>query len=142
MYKCTKCQAEWETNYCPACSHTIDHNANESEHNIHLAEPTRSKTPVTIGFKPERYFPSSSIDDIKEKIAVTKHKMRDRIILGVGIASVGLLIIIVSYLIAKDAGGGIYFVTYGLIFAGILTVIRAIYGIVKIGKIEREIRRG
>lgn len=60
-------------------------------------------------------------------------------LIGIVLATGGLLISIGTYEAAKSAGGGTYYILYGPVLAGILLIIKAIIGFEKIGDIEREI---
>lgn len=139
MYTCTNCGEEWETNYCPTCSNTIDHTTSVMEQNHHINKPTRLKSPISIGLKQEVYSQSAAKDSLREKIAAEKVNWRNKMFVGIFMAALGFIITIVSYMTAKSVAGGQFFVWYGIVIAGLIMVVRATIGFAKIRKIERGI---
>ena len=143
MHKCTQCGAEWETNYCPACARTIDRSAIEAERAAHDATVTRQ--PRRVPSAPqvrEARRTDEATSSVHHQIASARNKLVGKLVLGIALATVGLVISIASFEAAESEGGGRYVVTYGLVVAGVLTTINALIGFAKIAKIERTIREG
>ncbi len=140
MYQCNQCGEEQEVNWCPTCSQTIDRCNIEEDQKAQQFENKRKRTKPPKPSPQEQFFSRSLPEDnLSAQIEEAKGKLHRKLILGLCLAGVGLLISIVSFESAKNAGGGQYVVTYGLVLAGVLRIITALIGLAKTGNIEKSI---
>lgn len=87
MYKCVKCGAEWETNYCPTCNCTIDSSFLEAEQKAEAAAmPTTTRRIAKSRETPSKN--SSSVKDRHKK----NHGLRISLILALISYAIGIFI--------------------------------------------------
>lgn len=141
LLKCSGCGTEWETNYCPICRRTIDRTIIQKEPKAQIIKVANMEAPVSVRLKREHSIKVTSKNQLSRTLAETKDKLKEMLLIGIGLTVLGLVITIGSYMIATKIGEGRYIVPYGLVFVGILLIIRCFIGFAKIGKIENEIMK-